>query len=184
MSGTDCKSGGSKATNMPKRVLDAAVIEGGDLSKLPGEEMYVLKVRFGDESYKVVNNWVSTLEGDPRVDVLFLPPNNILGTVICLPMATWAHILCEASSIAFHYAPLVANDFALQHPVIPGPFAGPVGNILVHHAQIALHALHARIQNANDPNYPVISSLPSGSYICNVTTHWANVGYSVAIYKN
>jgi hypothetical protein len=191
MTTTNCKNngGGSKATKMPKSVLDAAERVGGELTKLHGEDYCALTVTFGDEAYKVVNQWVATLEGDPMVNVVVVPPLNILGTAICPPLASWPHIHREASSIAHHYAPLDAGAFSHvfpHHPVnpIPGPLAGPVMNVSVHHARIALNALHARIQDPNDPNYPVISDLPSGSYICTVTTGWGNVNYTVAIYKN
>jgi hypothetical protein len=104
---------------------------------------------FGDAAYNVVNDWVATLEGDPVVNVMFIPPQNIALMVICPPMATWAPILCEASSIAHHYAPLQADDFSPDfphHPVnpIPGPLDAPVGNVQVHHADLALTAIHAR----------------------------------------
>jgi hypothetical protein len=174
---------GSKPMMMPERVLDAAASKGGDRTPVPDEKLYILKVQFGDEAYNAVNNWVSTLEGDARVHVNFTPPLNIWEKSKCPPKASMFDLLREASSIAFHYAPLTANDFR-EAPVIAGPLAMPVGYLYVRRAQIALHALHGRIQNPEDPKYPVISGLPTGTYICTVTTTWANVIYAVAIFKH
>jgi hypothetical protein len=170
-----------------KSVLNAAQCAGGDLSKLPGEELYVLNVTFDDAAYKVVNNWVATQDGirDPTVTAICAPPEGTMGTALCPPMSSWGHLLIEASTIPHHYAALTANDFA-QNPVVtlPGPLATPVIQDRVLHARVVLHALYARIQDPNDPNYPAISGLPVGSYICSVLAHFPNLCYTVAIYKN
>jgi hypothetical protein len=182
----NCKKVGSKAAKMPKAVMKAAEIAGGELKKLTGEELYILNVKFNDVAYNVVNEWVSTLDGDPTVNVMFAPPFNIVGTVLCPPANSVFDILREASSIAHHYAPFTELNFAQNFPAIaiPVPLPAPVMNVDIHHAKIALHALHARIQNPTDPNYPVISGLHVGSYVCTVLTSWANLAFSVAIYKN
>jgi hypothetical protein len=116
--------------------------------------------------------------------VTFAPSPRVLDTAICPRPAIVYPILVEASSIVHHYAPLRREDFAGDEtPALPAPLAGPVDNVPLHHAQVALHALHSRIQSVNDPGYPVLSTLPSLSYICNVTVTWANAQVVTAIFK-
>jgi hypothetical protein len=171
---------------MPREVIEDAQRAGAAAKKLPAEELWSLECVFGDEAYRVVNNWVAGLreDADPNVTVAFAPSVNILNTALCPDLANVFNILREASSVVFHYAPLRRANFnGGQFPAIPGPLPGPLVNIQVHHAAIALNALLSRIQNLSDPNYPVISNLPSGSYICTVLINWSNVGQSTAVFK-
>jgi hypothetical protein len=182
--------GGLGATRIPESVLNAARIAGGHSIDLIDEDFCALEVTFGDEAYKIVIQWITaTLDGEPRLRFAFSPPINIFGTALCPPNVLGGYILWEASSIAHHYAQLnedAFSDIFPHHPVnpIPGPLAGPAGNFHVLHPRIALHALYARIQNPMDPNYPVLSGLPTGSYIITVITRCANVNFTVAIHKN
>jgi hypothetical protein len=171
---------------MPREVIENAQRAGAAAKKLPGEELWSLECVFGDEAYRVVNHWVAGLSEDTETDlaVLFAPSFNILNTALCPDPANVFNILREASSVVFHYAPLRrASLNGGQFPAIPGPLPGPLANIRIHHATIALDALLSRIQHLNDPNYPVISNLPVGSYICTASIQWGNVGQSTAVFK-
>eukprot|EP00977_Amphora_coffeiformis_P011801 scaffold2897_cov178-Amphora_coffeaeformis.AAC.6 len=64
-----------------------------------------------------------------------------------------------------------------------GPIVAPVMPINVHHAKIALNGIFERIERINDPNYPRLSNLTSGSYICNVLIQWANVAHTTTLFK-
>jgi hypothetical protein len=109
-----------------KSVLNAAQCAGGDLSKLPDEELYVLNVTFDDAAYKVVNDWVVMQDAVPTVSAMFAPPQHIWDTEMCPPKDSMFDYLREASTIAHHYAALTANDFT-QNPVValPRPLAAP-----------------------------------------------------------
>jgi len=92
-------------------------------------------------------------------------------------------LLTEANSIINHYVPLVAANFVNnQNPPIAPVIRAPQ-LLRVHHANIVLHAAIRRIQNPNDANYPALTGLPSGSYICNVMVLWGNVWQTITLYK-
>lgn len=85
-----------------------------------------------------------------------------------------------------HYAPLTRESFDgrfAQPAPIPGPLPGPVGLTAVHHAKIALSANTYRIQHMDAADYPILSGLPRGSYICTVNIIWANAAQSVTLFK-
>lgn len=167
---------------VPNEILDAAEAAGAVRERCPGEDLCILRMTFGDDAYTIVNGWVSDLDADPGVLAIFAPTANILGTTL-LPN-NGLQILNEANSIINHYAPFTAQNFnGNPNPAIAGPIGAPIMPINIHHAKIALHAIHQRIQQPNDPNYPVLSALPSGSYICNVLVQWANVAQTTALYK-
>jgi hypothetical protein len=173
-------------TRVPDRVLEAAKKAGGSVVTIPGEDLRCVRCVYGDDCYNVLNEWVvSTLDADdPHVTVTFAPSPRVLDTAICPRPAIVYPILVEASSIVHHYAPLRREDFAgNETPALPAPLAGPVDNVPLHHAQVALHALHSRIQSVKDPGYPVLSNLPSLSYICNVTVTWSNTQVVTSIFK-
>jgi hypothetical protein len=139
---------------------------------------------FGDSVHMIMNAWVSDLDEDPIVSVQFAPAFSILGTALCPPKAVAFDILCEASSVVCHYAPMLREDFAgSPNPPIPGPLPGPLRSTNVHHAKIALHALLVRIQTMKEPRYPTLSNLPSGSYVCDVSITWANTVQAVTLCK-
>jgi hypothetical protein len=69
-------------------------------------------------------------------------------------------------------------------PALPAPLPGAVDHVRLRHAQTVLHALHARIQSVNEPSYPVLSALPSLSYVCNVSVTWANGVVVTSIFKH
>jgi hypothetical protein len=171
---------------MPLKVIEDAKRAGATVKKLPGEELWSLECVFGDEAFGAVNNWVSGLSEntDPNVFVLFAPPQNIQFTALCPALAIGLNIQIEAGSVAFHYAPFRRANFnGGPFPAIPGPLQFPLGAIQILYPTIALHAFLSRIHNLNDPNYPVISNLRSGSYICTVFIQWSNVGQSTALFK-
>jgi predicted membrane-bound mannosyltransferase len=173
-----------KKTRVPDLVLEAAKKAGGSVAKIPGEDLYCVRCEFGDACYNVLNKWVSTLDADPHVTVNFAPPPRVQGTAIRPRLELVGSILVEASSIVHHYAPLRSVDFVADAlPALPAPLDDAVEHVPLHHPQISLNALHARIQNVNDPNYPVLSHLPSLSYVCNVSVEWANASVVTYIVK-
>jgi hypothetical protein len=174
----------TKATRVPDRVLQAAKEAGGCVTKIPGEDLCCVRCTLGDACYNVVNEWVSTLlDADPFVSAIFAPSQGTQGTPLCPRHEIGYPIQVEASSIVHHYAPLDNEDFLAGPPVLPGPLLGAVHHVPLQHAQIALHALHARIQSVNDPNYPVLSTLPRLSYVCDVSVEWSNASVIAAIFK-
>ena len=67
-------------------------------------------------------------------------------------------------------------------PNIGAPLQAHPANPRIHHANIALSKLMERIQNP-PPNYPTLLGLRSGSYICTVTQHWANMLVEIVLMK-
>jgi hypothetical protein len=171
-------------TRVPARVLQAAKEAGGSVTQIPGEDFRCLRCEFGDACYNVLNEWVSTThDTDPCVTVTFAPPQRVLGTEVYPPHELVGYLLVEASSIVHHYASLRIEDFSGGPPALLGPLSDAVDNVRLHHAQVAFSALHAQIQSVNDPNYPIISNLPSLSYVCNVSVRWANAVMVTSIFR-
>lgn len=171
-----------KNVRIPNKILDDAEAAGAVRERCPGEDLCILRMKFEDDAYNIVNDWVSTVDADPGVHAIFAPTANIVGTP--LSPDNGIAIQNEANSIINHYAPFNTADFhGGPNPVIPGPIGAPVMPINVQHAKIVLHAVHQRIQTMNDANYPVLSNLSSGSYICNVLIQWANVAQTTALFR-
>jgi hypothetical protein len=189
MSPPQKKAKKSNWAKVPRDVLLAAqgaAREDGRVEELPEEGLWLIECVLDDAVYGVINGWVSGLDADPYLMAGFSPPPNILNTVLCPPNAIGIDILREAVSVAYHYAPLTRESFEggmNVEPPIPAPLAVMPMLVNVHHAKIALNALLHRIQSLNDPNYPTISNLASGSYICNMVISWANAGQSVSLFK-
>ena len=169
---------------VPMAVIEAAREAGADVDKCDGEDLYIIRVKYGDAAHKVLEDWVVRLPDntDPQVSAIWAPSAAIVGTA--LEPAAVGQILTEANSIINHYAPLQAANFnANPTPVIGGPIVGPQVPTNVHHAQIALTKLGGRIQNPASPLYPTLMGLPSGSYICTILINWRNVGQTIALFK-
>jgi hypothetical protein len=172
-------------TRVPDRVLEAAKEAGGSVTTIPEEGLFCVRCEYGDACYHVLIEWVlTTLNTDPCVTVTFAPPPRVLGTELCPPLEIVYPILIEASSIVHHCASLRSEDFVDDWPpALPAPLPAAVDHVRLRHAQTVLHALHARIQSVNEPTYPVLSDLPSLSYVCNVSVTWANDVVVTSIFK-
>ena len=170
-----------RAARVPASVLKSAVKAGATREDCPGEDLCILRMTYGDAAWGVFREWIDELDADPGVHAIFAPSANIVNTPLTPNNGLVFAILNEANSIINHYAPLVEANF--PNPVIPAPIAAPVMPINLHHANIALNGMFERIQSINDPNYPTLSNLPSGSYICNVLIQWANVAHTTALFK-
>ena len=170
---------------MPRSVIEAARDANGEVEKVEGEDLYIIRVTNGDKACCILNKWIDGLpdDADPNVAAIWAPPASIVGSTL-VSAAVGIPILTEANSIINHYAPFTANTFAAADPPpIPAPLAAPVVPMQVHHARMALTKLVGRIQNPVDPNYPTIMALGGGSYICTVYIQWANVGQTIHVYK-
>ena len=137
------------STKIPRNVLNAMKDSGALVEKLEGEELYsVTDIVYGDEAWKIYEDWGNTVDGDPRVGAIFAPSENILGTVLCPDDIIAIRIQREANSIIYHYAPKSIEDFRNEDLLeIPGPLVAPRPLVKVHHARIALSKLLRRIQN-------------------------------------
>jgi hypothetical protein len=179
------KKARTEGASMPQSVIDEARSKKADVEKVLDEDLYIIRVKNGDEAYCVLNKWIEGLPDDTDLNVsaIFAPPANIVGTALFPGGLAWP-ILQEANSIINHYAPFDKHTFAAADPPAIGPpLGGPVIPMQVHHAKMALTKLVGRIQNPADPNYPTIVGLGNGSYICTVYIQWANVGQTIHVYK-
>ena len=173
------KRGMKRPARVPQLVLEAAEKAGAVRENCPGEDLCIMRMTYGDPAWNVFKEWIDQLDADPGVLAIFAPSAAIANTV--LTPGNGLAVLNEANSIINHYAPLLEADF--PNPNIPGPLVAPIMPINVHHAKIALNGIFERIQSIQDANYPVLSNLPSGSYICNVLIQWANVAHTTALFK-
>jgi hypothetical protein len=176
----------TSARGIPKNVIEEMVRKGADFEAFDGEDLCRICVEFGDEAWQVYEQWAETVQDDPGVQAVFAPSGGIQGSVLCPNIALGIPILMEANSIIYHYAHLLAQHFLplpAAPPAIPGPLnVMPILPIYVHHAKLALSGLIQRIQ---DPpgNYPTLSGLASGSYICHVQQIRVNCILVTALYK-
>ena len=154
-----------------------------------------------------MNDWV--MSGLAEEDHTFLntvfspPPNRANNAALRPPNAIGVDICREAASVAHHYgvaygashassagdsasaAAAAAHPPPLFVPILLAPPLDPQPLFAkVPCAKVALPALLHRIQSLNDRhNYPTISRLPRGSYICDIAISWSNAGHSIALFK-
>lgn len=191
----------SEWPKVPLRVLKAAAQKAGgggdsEVSKAPGENLWLIKCHHGDSVYGIMDEWISHLQenADPFVNVQYTPSFHLLGTALCPPAAAVFDLMREASSVVHHCAaPTLpreslagagAGPLSQLPPMIPGPLEGPVGNIVVRRANIALRAIQDRIRHMDQADdYPTLSGLPRGSYICTVHISWRNAAQAITLFK-
>ena len=173
-----------KSVAMPKKILNEMRNRGALVEKLVGENLYsVTEIVYGDEAWKVYQDWGNTMDGDLRVGAVFAPSENIIHSVLCPNDALGIPIQRESNSIIYYYAPLRMQDFRNQVlPEIGIPLVAPRPLVNIKHATIALSKLMQRIQNP-PANYPTLNSLCSGSYICTVVQQWSNAGVDIELFK-
>ena len=71
------------STKIPLNVLNEMKDRGAIVEKLQGEDLYsVTELVYGDEAWKVYQDWGNTIDADPRVGAVFAPSENILGSVL------------------------------------------------------------------------------------------------------
>ena len=141
------------------------------VEKLPGEELYsITGIKYGDDCWKIYEEWGESVDYDPRVTCGFWPPDSIVDSVLTPSDALIGPIQREANSIVHYYA---AGN------VIGPPLRAPLMNINVHHAAFPLSKLMEEIQQPPQ-DYPTINSLKSG---CTVNQQWANTGVEILLFK-
>ena len=175
-----------KAAGISKNALSELSINGANVTKCPGEALYMIdNIRFGDAAWKIFEKFAESVADKPSIFVAFGPPPSIWNTSAIPPDSQVCDIVHEAKSIRSRYAKLDISAFAgVVVPAIPGPdsstfsiteeFCTPT---------LALSKLFGRIQNPDQPEYPVLSSLPSGSYICTVVHMWKNASIAIQVFK-
>jgi hypothetical protein len=100
--------------------------------------------------------------------------------VICPVDALVFPIQREANSIICHYALMRMVDFQQNNlPDIEPPLESPGMGVAVQWATVALSKIPERIQRPPE-NYPILSSLRPGSYICQI---WGNAVVVIALFK-
>jgi hypothetical protein len=169
---------------IPKKVLSKLSIAGANVTKCPGEALYLIEnIQFGDEAWKIFEAFAESAHNNPFISVLFGPTQDVRSTCIVPPDSLVPAIIVEASSIRSHYAELDVSAFAGGVvPAIPKPSAFPMLQRF-NTTKLTLSKLFERIQNPNHPKYPVITALPPGSYICTVPYHWNNFVLLISVFK-
>ena len=176
----------TKPKGIPKKILSELSKAGANVSKCPGEALYLIEnIRFGDAAWKVFERFGETAPDKPTIGVTFCPTTEIKCNFPCPLDSLMPWIEIEASSIRNHYSKLNASSFAGGVvPAIPGPeiTAFPVTQEF-HTPTLALSKLFQRLQNPNHPEYPVLTAIPSGPYMCSVIHFWRNAGIIIYVFK-
>ena len=174
-----------KPTGIPTKVRNNLRNLGAVVEKLVGENLYsITGIVYGDEAWKVYEEWGKSIDGDPRVGAVYGPSEDIVDTALCPQDAIGIPLLRECNSIIYYYSSLRPNDFGGgdQFPEIGAPLRAPRPFVKVHHATMALSKLMERLQQP-PANYPVLASLRSGSYICTVVQGWSNAAVDIDLFK-
>ena len=172
------------------KVLSDAVIQkllhaGAVVRKMEGEQLFHIRIEFGDAAFRVYESWVSALpeEVDPHVLAIVAPAPSIVGTVLEPPLAIQTILQRECNALIHYYAPLRLADFATGAvPAIP-PAAAVRVPIDVHHASFALSKIFEAIRAPPAVGYPTLTGLSAGSYICDVVQMWSNVDLTVVLFR-
>jgi hypothetical protein len=171
---------------LPTNLVENLKVLGATVLDIPEEKLFKISILFGDTAYNAFENWICSLEEniDPTVMAVVNPSPNIIGTTLAPnPALTWP-IQNEANSIIAHYAPLRLVDFAGGAvPVIGGVIFGLPLGVPVAHASITLSKIFSALQNPPNVQYPTITGLSSGCYICNVIQMWSNAFVTVSLFK-
>jgi hypothetical protein len=173
-----------KAKDIPKKILSELSNAGAIVSKCPGEALYSIEnIRFGDAAWNIFETFAESTPNRPVISVLSGPTQDVQNTSMPYPSNIIPAVVVEANSIRSHYAKLNVTAFAGGVvPAIPKPAWGPVLQVF-NTTKVALSKLIERIQNPNHQEYPVLTALPPGSYICHVIYHWTNAAVLVAVFK-
>jgi len=175
-----------KKRTIPQNVKDAMIQNGCEFERFVGEDLCRIGVEFGDEAWKVYEQWAETKQDEPAVQAVFSPNTATIEKDLCPSDATFYPLILEVNSIIFHYGPLLFEHFLqapASQPVIPGPLiVMPCDPVRFHHTKVALSGLMRRIQ-APPASYPTLLGLRSGSYICHVQQIWGNAIVCIAVFK-
>jgi hypothetical protein len=176
---------------IPRGILQKIADAGGTVSTMNEDEMPLIQLTYGDEAYKIFDEWVNMHPNlDPIVHVVCAPLAGIENMVLCPAVSLWGAIQREARSVVYYYQSLQDEDFeedatttttttTKSEPVI-GKVIDGVGGIYVRKATIAVSRLGCAIQNCP---YDTINQLKVGSYICNLVQTFEKCEFSLAIFK-
>ena len=174
-------------TKVPKDVISGMKKVGACIDSIPAEGLFsVSNVKYGDAAWKIFEEWANKVEADPFVSATFNPRDAIRRTALVPPNTIGFDIVREAMSIISQYEGILIDAFANGNlPPLNPPF-GPDDDIpddvRIAHASVALSHLMTRIQSPPD-NFPVLSGLKAGSYICTIAQVWSNVTVRIALFK-
>jgi len=171
------------APRIPRAVALRMKMAGASYSHQDG--LTLLTCTLGDAAQSIYEEYLRTFPEDESIDpVLTVFPVDHPATVLIPPPAQLGGILREARSILFHYHTLRSADFRNGVPALPPVLAVPPGNVRFQHAAMSGTQVLSRIQNPRDPlQYPLIASLPAGSYICTVKASWIGTHTDTHVFR-
>lgn len=154
--------------------------------KDPKESLYLLRIEDGTSSraWSVYRDWVNKLDdADPNVISGFAPSMDIANSVLVPNLALVGPLLREVSSIMVHMSLFTIQAFGAGLPPISPPLPAVPMVVQFHHAKVATTALVKQLQSP-PANYPLLSSLHPGSYICHLFYQWTSAAVNVAVFKS
>ena len=135
----------------------------------------VLLCSFGDPAQQVYEKFISQFSDEVETDphLTAFAEGDLPDHVAVPPPAVQALVVDEARSILFHYSALRAAQFRRGLPPLPPALGRPPARARYHHASMSGGQVFSRIQDPVDPlQYPNISRLAAGTYICTVDAVW------------
>jgi hypothetical protein len=177
------KARASKGKMVDEEIIRRMEKKGADVSCLEEEQLFRVICSYGDAAWKELEDWADDLPDntDPLLIAQFAPPPNIAATALCPPAAQGLPLQNECNAILGHLSPLMMANSEGGNPVIGGVVA-PVLPVQFHHCQVAMSKVFEFIQQPQ-AQFPTLNALDSKSYICTIFHIWANVVFSVAVFK-
>lgn len=172
-----------KPKGIPKKTLEELHKAGAIVTKCPGENLYQIEMRFGDAAWEIFEAFAESAPDSPSVTVLYGPPEDVWNTTNAPPDSLMPEIVSEAESIKYQYCRL--NVSALARGVVPSidRSSSCQSRQWIPTPKLALSNMFKRIQVPDHPDYPVLTSLPSGSYICSILHIWKNAVILISVFK-
>lgn len=141
-------------------------------------------VTFRDPAWNAYEAWANTVDASIMVGAGFGPSPQVIEARRHAPPPLTGPILIEANSIRSHFAALHPDDVDSGERVeVAGPLNVALSFQEVHPPKLAMSPMLSTIENPSQADYPSISQLPAGFYICDVAHFWSNAVVQIAVFK-
>ena len=172
-----------KPKGIPKKTLEELYKAGAIVTKCPQENLYQIEMRFGDAARENFEAFAESAPDTPAVTILYGLPDDVWNTSKAPPDSLMPDIVSEAESIKFQYCKLNVSALAGGVPPLIRRGSSCSSKQWIPTPKLALSNMFKRIQVPDHPDYPVLTSLPSGSYICSVLHIWKNAAILIPVFK-
>lgn len=150
----------SKRKKIPQSIINEMVKLGADFEEGFKEDLCRISITFGDSAWAIYDNWEEHVFDNYGILAIFSPSDGIYNSIICPDINIGFSIQREVNSLIYE----VLNSNSLNtNPVLP---------IYCEKSK----SLSCILQEIKSPpeNYPTLSNLQSGMYICHIHQIWKN----------